>query len=259
MLCIAHGGRTAIPRNRWVAFLEAVRSPSRWMCQPGWFPRGGLLCPPPQGVPAVPLSRWDSLRGIIISLSQTVRAWRTSPVAVMEMQQSDWGSRGVATCDATCTSIQSEANIFGHAHSACRQEWYSQPIWAQVTERSRVAYDHWACLDQAPHTTHLPNTVLIIDMSLFLGLDVGTQSCKALVWDSRERRVVSSGQKAYDVITTRPGQAEQDPQTWIDVRICGTASSLAHKWCLLDATLEGALKPRAQRCRAGRELGEVGT
>lgn len=60
-------------------------------------------------------------------------------------------------------------------------------------------------------------------MVLYLGLDVGTQSCKALVWDSTRRRVVSSGQKAYDVISTRPGQAEQDPETWIDVRVCEAA------------------------------------
>eukprot|EP00892_Ulva_mutabilis_P008976 jgi/Ulvmu1/6450/UM003_0080.1 len=63
-------------------------------------------------------------------------------------------------------------------------------------------------------------------MPLYLGLDVGTQSCKAVVWDSKQRRVVSSGQKAYDVISTRPGQAEQNPQTWIDAVQESTAAAL---------------------------------
>lgn len=54
-------------------------------------------------------------------------------------------------------------------------------------------------------------------MSLFIGLDVGTQSCKCVVWDSQKKAVVSSGQKAYGVLSQRPGQAEQDPKTWIKV------------------------------------------
>ena len=54
-------------------------------------------------------------------------------------------------------------------------------------------------------------------MPLFLGLDVGTQSCKCVVWDSKKKGVISTGQRAYDVLAGRPGQAEQDPKTWIEV------------------------------------------
>lgn len=54
--------------------------------------------------------------------------------------------------------------------------------------------------------------------SLYIGLDVGTQSTKALVYESASGAVVGRGSKAYGLISERVGQAEQDPATWIEVR-----------------------------------------
>jgi xylulokinase len=53
--------------------------------------------------------------------------------------------------------------------------------------------------------------------SLFLGLDIGTQSTKALVIDVDSHRVVARASVAYGLIEgLPPGHAEQHPETWID-------------------------------------------
>jgi xylulokinase len=52
---------------------------------------------------------------------------------------------------------------------------------------------------------------------LVLGLDVGTQSTKAVLWSPSDSRVYGRGSVAYDLLpTTVPGRAEQHPSTWID-------------------------------------------
>ncbi len=53
-------------------------------------------------------------------------------------------------------------------------------------------------------------------MSLYLGIDVGTQSTKALVFDSEKNKVLSKGQYSYDLISNGHGKAEQNPSIWID-------------------------------------------
>jgi xylulokinase len=54
----------------------------------------------------------------------------------------------------------------------------------------------------------------------FLGVDVGTQGTKAVLYDTEAQRIVSSATKAYDLLATDvPGRAEQKPSTWIEVRI----------------------------------------
>ncbi len=54
-------------------------------------------------------------------------------------------------------------------------------------------------------------------MSLVIGLDVGTQGAKALVYDLHTKQVVSRGAAKYDIVTTSvPGRAEQHPSTWIE-------------------------------------------
>lgn len=61
--------------------------------------------------------------------------------------------------------------------------------------------------------------------SLYLGLDVGTQSTKCVVVNENYN-VVGRGSKAYGLISSRPGQAEQHPRTWIDACILATHRAL---------------------------------
>lgn len=57
-------------------------------------------------------------------------------------------------------------------------------------------------------------------MSLYVGVDVGTQGTKALVYDSKSNRVVSRGARAYEIEKTKvPGRAEQHPSLWIKVQL----------------------------------------
>ena len=52
---------------------------------------------------------------------------------------------------------------------------------------------------------------------LFLGLDVGTQSTKALVYDPETGDVVERSQVPYDLIQGLPsGHAEQQPEMWLE-------------------------------------------
>jgi xylulokinase len=55
-------------------------------------------------------------------------------------------------------------------------------------------------------------------MSLYIGLDLGTQGAKAVVYDARNKRIVSRGAQAYGFLETNvPGRAEQDPEVWLQV------------------------------------------
>ena len=55
-------------------------------------------------------------------------------------------------------------------------------------------------------------------MSLFVGVDVGTQGTKALVYDSKSNKVISRGARPYGIDKTKvPGRAEQHPSLWIQV------------------------------------------
>lgn len=49
---------------------------------------------------------------------------------------------------------------------------------------------------------------------LFLGLDLGTSSVKAVVIDA-DSAVLALGQAAYPTVSDRPGQAEQDTASWM--------------------------------------------
>eukprot|EP00955_Chlamydomonas_euryale_P081216 363545-Chlamydomonas_euryale.AAC.3 len=66
-------------------------------------------------------------------------------------------------------------------------------------------------------------------MALHIGLDIGTQSTKAVVWDSRSHRVVSRGACAYEPLrcASRPGRAEQHVGTWTDAAASAVRSALA--------------------------------
>ena len=53
-------------------------------------------------------------------------------------------------------------------------------------------------------------------MSLFIGIDSGTQSVKALVLDAEERRVVARASAAHTLIAGLPARhVEQHPQDWV--------------------------------------------
>lgn len=54
--------------------------------------------------------------------------------------------------------------------------------------------------------------------ALVLGLDVGTQATKAVLYDTVSHTVVGRGSSSYDILpTTVAGRAEQDPQAWLQV------------------------------------------
>ena len=52
--------------------------------------------------------------------------------------------------------------------------------------------------------------------SLFVGLDVGTQGCKCIIFELSTKTVLSRGAKPYGLTSQRPGQAEQDPSVWVE-------------------------------------------
>ena len=58
-------------------------------------------------------------------------------------------------------------------------------------------------------------------MSLFVGLDVGTQSVKLVAYDPQARRIVATHGHALELIAGNDGSREQHAQWWIDaIRTC---------------------------------------
>ncbi len=52
---------------------------------------------------------------------------------------------------------------------------------------------------------------------IFIGIDSGTQSTKAIAVDIEDGKIVAEAQEAYDLVPDLPpGHLEQDPQWWID-------------------------------------------
>lgn len=60
--------------------------------------------------------------------------------------------------------------------------------------------------------------------SLYIGVDVGTQSTKCCVYEASSREVVGRGSVGYSLASHRPGQAEQHPATWIEASGCSACS-----------------------------------
>ena len=67
------------------------------------------------------------------------------------------------------------------------------------------------------HGRSLRQTIAMSSGPLYLGVDVGTQSTKALLYEAATREIVGRGSVSYSLTSERPGQAEQDPRTWIEV------------------------------------------
>lgn len=54
-------------------------------------------------------------------------------------------------------------------------------------------------------------------MALFLGIDSGTQSVKAVVYDMESKRVIADGRAPHSLIENLPaGHMEQDPAQWVE-------------------------------------------
>src|SRR5262249_15630644 len=65
---------------------------------------------------------------------------------------------------------------------------------------------------------------------MIVGVDVGSQSLKAVVLDDR-LRAIGRGRRAYAIDFPRPGWAEQDPRRWEDALGPAIAEALAVAGC----------------------------
>mmetsp|Transcript_21338 Transcript_21338/g.40624 ORF Transcript_21338/g.40624 Transcript_21338/m.40624 type:complete len:534 (-) Transcript_21338:2260-3861(-) len=101
---------------------------------------------------------------------------------------------------------RSTGNLRGPAPFTCRR---SQHVHRK-NDRTIVssAFKSKQSALQTPQTTDAVG-------SLCLGVDVGTKSTKALIYDVRTREVIGRGVQEYDLISSEfPSRAEQHPSTW---------------------------------------------
>ncbi|MFN8530974.1 MAG: xylulokinase [Anaerolineae bacterium] len=63
-------------------------------------------------------------------------------------------------------------------------------------------------------------------MSLFLGLDLGTSSLKAVLFDPDQRAVIGVGSEEYPILRPKPNYAEQDPDQWWQAAISATRRAI---------------------------------
>jgi xylulokinase len=59
---------------------------------------------------------------------------------------------------------------------------------------------------------------------LTVGLDVGTQGCKAILYEVESKAIKGRGAVSYGLISERQGQAEQDPAVWIQASCASNAN-----------------------------------
>ena len=64
-------------------------------------------------------------------------------------------------------------------------------------------------------------------MTLLLGLDIGTSSAKAVLFDAVKARTVAVASREYPVLKPAPDRAEQDPDTWWQAVVSATRQVLA--------------------------------
>jgi xylulokinase len=65
-------------------------------------------------------------------------------------------------------------------------------------------------------------------MSLLLGIDIGTSSAKAVVFDADAARIVGTAAHEYPVLRPAPDRAEQNPDDWWQAVQISTRAALAH-------------------------------
>lgn len=56
-------------------------------------------------------------------------------------------------------------------------------------------------------------------MSIYAGIDCGTQSTKVILIDTHSQKIIGEGQSSHDLISDAHGKREQDPQWWIEAFI----------------------------------------
>lgn len=64
-------------------------------------------------------------------------------------------------------------------------------------------------------------------MSLLLGIDIGTSSVKALVFDSASCQVLAAHGQEYSIHTPKPGYAEQDPEDYWQATVASVRQVIA--------------------------------
>ena len=70
----------------------------------------------------------------------------------------------------------------------------------------------------------------------YIGIDVGTQGTKAILYDESSQQVVGRASKSYGLMQNNgdfPGRAEQDPSIWVDAVVC-VLQELAERYHLAD-------------------------
>ena len=73
------------------------------------------------------------------------------------------------------------------------------------------------CVEVAEDAFESGRPLFEIDMALFLGIDSGTQSVKAVVYDMDEKRVIADGRAPHALLDGLPaGHMEQDPDSWTE-------------------------------------------
>ena len=58
-------------------------------------------------------------------------------------------------------------------------------------------------------------------MSLYIGIDCGTQGTKVIIYDSQKKHIEGEGYAPHQLITNENGSREQDPQWWIGDYVVG--------------------------------------
>ena len=80
----------------------------------------------------------------------------------------------------------------------------------------------------APPQVRRCNPARMSSDDLYLGVDCGTQGTKVVIYDAGDKEIVGVGSVAYDLNpSSTVGEAEQDPQIWVDAMYDAAGTALA--------------------------------